>query len=321
MYFFTVSDAIIKSVIYVSKSKSSVHGSHCNIIGIKMSKLQRLQQIATQMDIEISGDVATITQRIWKVTDDRKKAIFLVNVLRDHLVKYRELGDVGNYLYCEEDIEDFDTVDESDEDKYKRFANTIVSALAFRFDDGADDDDYKKWSNKELLMAMKSSLKLPNWNFKGTIERLVDRYPIKTKQLVKSNAVNYIFQNNYDGVPTEMWDELFIQLDYNIFVKYDGMFMINMHNWEPKSLVIALILLGAEYPITESSLSYDRFISNTSLKILTEKKNPFKRNAVKSQPLSLIDLAANTLKEYKLYSEFAKSPLSILYSPPPKLKA
>jgi ribosomal protein L31E len=274
----------------------------------------RLEQIATQMGIRTSPKQNAEVLKLWineilkteRPGYERKKAICYVNCLRDQLFDLYRSIDTPQLLESTERRRSSFVV--------RRHANTIVSALAFRFDDGSDDDDYSKWTDEELFIVLKLSVKLSTSSYddrcyrdlKEHIKSFVDRHPeIETFKFVYPSAARYIFDQANQGIPKKMRDNFFNELYPNVFCNDDGMFLLKMGNWDNKSLLIALILLGVEYDITTSNLDFTKIMNNTPLKILTEKKNPFIRTGI---PPKLTLLIKNRL-DYSSYK--TETPLSI----------
>lgn len=263
----------------------------------------KYRQVAKQMGV---GTTTCDIMRVLLTDYDqfiRQKSIFYVNIIRDHLIRiYRVQDSVDRYDSC---VRQYRTDYQYD----KRLANTIVSSLAFRFDDQLDDDDYSKWSDEELFMVMKKSLKLPNLLLRH--DRLREQllsiipYDINTVDLVNPLAAKYIFDEKYQTIPKEKWDDWFNELYWNVFKTDDGLYMLKMGNWDNKSLLITLVLLGVDYDITTSNFDYNTIMRNTPLLVLTERKNPFKR--IRKPPM-LRFIASNNLKYYDFKT---KTPLSL----------
>lgn len=259
---------------------------------------QRQQQVARQMGIDING----IEQILYTDYDrfKRQKSIFFVNIIRDHIIRLYRVQDNVNYKSPSPDIEyQYD----------KRLANTIVSALAYRFDDKSDDDDYSKWSDEELFMVMNKSLKLPNFLIRHDRLRnqLIAIIPsgLEPPSIVNPLGARYIFDDEHRNRPKTEWDDLFNELYPKVFTDYEGMYMLQMGNWDNKSLLIALVLFGIDYDITTSNFADDKIMLNIPLTVFTQRKNPFMRT---EKPVMLHLMAKRRIKyhDYK-----TKTPLSV----------
>lgn len=242
-----------------------------------MSRLQRLIEIARHVGLHqpLSYNTDILENRIRNflatVANKRQRVIYCICAIRDHIGHIYMRNAPSESIACNE----YDMC----LDNEVSIANRIVSALGYRFDTDISKEDYSQWTDEDLHRVLNFSLRLPEWRLTRLITAMVDIVPENKKQthIVYPRAVHYLLNDNNDSND-------FSEIYRNVFTTDAGMFLLRMKGWDEKSLVIVLILLGADYPINVNSLNYTKLKSNKLLTLLI-KNNPIsKKQLQKSIP-------------------------------------